>query len=45
MKSLNFEINLIVQKSKRESDGRGKNSQRAWQEADNRQQKRFWQCA
>ena len=44
MKFLNFEINLIVQKSERESGGRGKNSQRALQDADNRQQKRFWQC-
>ena len=39
-----FEMNLIVQISEREPDGRGKNSQRAWQEAENRQQKRFWQC-
>ena len=44
MKFLNFEINLIVQKREREPDGRGKNSQRVWQEAENRQRKRFWQC-
>ena len=41
---LNFEINLIVQKSERGPDGRGMNIQKAWQEAEKRQQKRFWQC-
>ena len=37
-------VNWILWKSEREPDGRGKNSQRALQEAENRQQKRFWQC-
>ena len=37
-------VNWILCKSEREPDGRGKNSQRALQEAENRQQKRFWQC-
>ena len=37
-------VNWILWKSERELDGRGKNSQRALQEAENRQQKRFWQC-
>ena len=37
-------VNWILWKSEREPDGRGKNSRRALQEAENRQRKRFWQC-
>ena len=37
-------VNWILWKSEREPDEYGKNSQRAWQEAENRQRKRFWQC-
>ena len=37
-------VNWILWKSEREQDGHGNNSQRSWQEAENRQRKKFWQC-
>ena len=37
-------VNWILWKSEREPDEHSKNSQRTWQENENRQRKRFWQC-
>ena len=37
-------VNWILWKSEREPDEHGKSYQRVWQEAENRQRKKFWQC-